>query len=101
MEITKPITVGDNVYIGNNALILPGVHIGSNVVIGAGAIVSRDISDNSAAVGVPARVIKTADEYFEKIQRESLHLGHLKGQEKDKKLMEYFGYTGTSKGIYF
>lgn len=101
LEITKPITVGDNVYIGNNVLIMPGVTIGSNVVIGAGAIVSRDIPDNSVAVGVPARVIKTADEYFEKLQRESLHLGNLKGQEKDKALMKYFGYKGDSKGIYF
>ncbi len=101
LEITKPIVVGDNVYIGNDVIILPGVTIGSNVVIGAGAVVSRDIPDNSVAVGVPARVIKTADEYFEKLQKESLHLGHLKGAEKDKKLMEYYGYTGNSKGIFF
>ncbi len=101
LEVTKPITVGNDVYIGNNVIILPGVTIGSRVVIGAGAVVTKDIPDNSVAVGVPARVIKTADEYFEKLQRESLHLGHLKGQEKDKKLMEHFGYTGKSKGIYF
>ena len=101
LEITKPIVVGDNVYIGNNVIILPGVKIGNNVVIGAGAIVSRDIPDNSVAVGVPARVIKTADEYLEKLKRESLHLGHLKGQEKDKALMKYYGYKGNSKGIYF
>ena len=101
LEITKPIKVGDNVYIGNNVILLPGVTIGNNVIIGAGAVVSKDIPDNSVAVGVPARVIKTADEYFEKIQRESLHLGNLKGQEKDKALMEYYGYKGKSKGIYF
>lgn len=101
LEITKPITVGNDVYIGNNVIILPGVNIGNNVVIGAGAVVSRDIPDNSVAVGVPARVIKTADEYLEKLKRESLHLGHLKGQEKDKALMEYYGYKGDSKGIYF
>lgn len=101
LEITKPITVGDNVYIGNNVIILPGVTIGSNVVIGAGAVVSKNIPDNSVAVGVPAHVIKTADEYFEKLKKESLHLGHLKGREKDRKLMEYYGYTGNSKGIYF
>ena len=101
LEITKPIVVGDNVYIGNNVIILPGVKIGNNVVIGAGAIVSRDIPDNSVAVGVPARVIKTADEHLEKLKRESLHLGHLKGQEKDKALMKYYGYKGNSKGIYF
>ena len=101
LEITKPIVVGNDVYIGNNTIILPGVTIGDNVIIGAGAVVSKDIPNNSVAVGVPAKVIKTADEYFEKIQRESLHLGHLKGQEKDKALMKYYGYKGSSKGIYF
>lgn len=101
LEITKPITVGDDVYIGNNVLIMPGVTIGKKVIIGAGAIVSRDIPDNSVAVGVPARVIKTADEYFEKIKKESLHLGHLRGEEKDRALMKYYNYQGTSKGIYF
>lgn len=101
LEITKPIVVGNDVYIGNNVIILPGVTIGNKVVIGAGAIVAKDIPDNSVAVGVPARVIKTVDEYFEKIQRESLHLGHLKGQVKDKALMKKFGYSGCSKGIYW
>ena len=62
---------------------------------------TKDIPDNSVAVGVPARVIKTANEYLEKLKSESLHLGHLKGQEKDKALMEYYGYTGDSKGVYF
>lgn len=101
LEITKPIKVGNDVYFGNNVIVLPGVTIGNKVVIGAGAVVSRDIPDNSVAVGVPARVIKTADEYFEKLQRESLHLGHLKGKEKDDALKQYYGYKGNSKGIYF
>ena len=92
MEITKPIVVGDNVYIGNNVILLPGVTIGNNVIIGAGAVVSKDIPDNSVAVGVPARVIKSTDEYFEKIKKESLHLGHLKGKDKDDALKEYYGY---------
>lgn len=101
LEITKPIVIGDNVYIGNNVILLPGVTVGNNVIIGAGAVVSKDIPDNSVAVGVPARVIKTADEYFEKIQRESLHVGHLKGKEKDRALMKIYNYNGNSKGIYF
>jgi len=101
LEITKPITVGDDVYIGNNVTILPGVTIGNKVIIGAGAVVTHDIPNNSVAVGVPARVIKTTDEYFDKIQRESLHLGHLKGEEKDRALMKYYNYKGNSKGIYF
>lgn len=101
LEITKPILVGNNVYFGNNALIMPGVTIGNDVIIGAGAIVTKDIPDNSVAVGVPAKVIKTSDEYYEKIKRESLHLGHLKGQEKDRALQSYYKYQGNSKGIYF
>lgn len=88
LEITKRISVGDNVYIGVRSLIMPGVTIGSNCVIGAGSIVTKDIPDNSVAVGVPARVIKTSQEYFEKIQRESLRVGHLSYGEKDKALRE-------------
>lgn len=101
LEITKPITVGNDVYIGIRTIILPGVHIGNNVIIGAGSIVTHDIPDNSVAVGVPAKVIKTADEYLEKLKKESLHLGHLKGEEKDRALKKLFNYEGTSKGIYF
>ena len=73
-------------------MILPGAHIGNNVVIGARSVVTKDIPDNSVAVGVPCRVIKTTEEYFEKLQRESLHLGHLKGKEKDNALKKYYGY---------
>lgn len=101
LEITKPIVVGSDVYIGTDVIILPGVTIGNKVVIGAGAVVTKNIPDNCVAVGVPARVMKTADEYLEKLKKESLHLGHLKGQEKDKALMKHYGYKGNSKGIYF
>ena len=90
LEITKPITVGNNVYIGEDSLILPGVNIGNNVVIGARSVVTKDIPDNSVAAGVPCRVIKSTEEYLEKLKRESLHLGHLKGKEKDKALREYY-----------
>lgn len=101
LEITKPIVVGDDVYFGNNAIILPGVTIGNRVVVGAGAVVTKDIPDNCVVGGVPARIIKSTDEYFEKLQKESLHVGHLVGKEKDYKLREIYGYTGDTKGIYF
>lgn len=91
LEITKPIVVGNNVYIGVRSIIMPGVTIGNNVIIAAGAIVTKDVPDNSVVGGVPARFIKNADEYFEKIKKESLHLGHLKGKEKDKALRKYYG----------
>lgn len=101
LEITKPIVLGNNVFVGNNAIFLPGVTVGDNVIIGAGAVVSKNIPSNSVAVGVPARVIKTSDEYLERISKESLHLGHLTGQEKDLALQKYYGYKGKSKGLYF
>lgn len=92
LEITKPIKVGNNVYIGNNVVILPGVTIGDNVVIGACSCVTKDIPSNSVVAGVPAKFIKSTSEYLEKLKRESLHLGHLKGQEKDKELKKYYQY---------
>ncbi len=54
----EPITIGDNVWIGANAIILPGVKIGSNTVIGAGSVVTKDIPNNSIAAGVPCKVIR-------------------------------------------
>jgi len=56
--IRKPIFIGDNVEIGSNAVILPGVTIGDNATIGAGAVVTEDIVANAVAVGVPAKVVK-------------------------------------------
>ncbi|MDD5953559.1 MAG: sugar O-acetyltransferase [Oscillospiraceae bacterium] len=52
-----PITIGENVWIGGSAVILPGVTIGDNAVIGAGAVVTRDVPPNTVAVGNPARVV--------------------------------------------
>lgn len=55
---TSPITIGDNVFIGMNSLILKGVRIGKNSVIGAGSIVTSDIPEDCIAAGVPARILK-------------------------------------------
>lgn len=88
LEITKPIKVGNNVYIGVRTIIMPGVTIGNNVIIAAGSIVTKDVPDNVVFGGVPAKFIKPISEYFEKIKIDSLKVGHLKGKEKDKKLRE-------------
>lgn len=60
------VSIGDDVFIGAESVVLPGVTIGSRVVIGANSTVTHDISDNSVAAGSPARVICTLDEYIEK-----------------------------------
>lgn len=57
-EYGKEITIGDNVWIGGNTIVCPGVHIGDNVVIGAGSVVTKDIPSWSVAVGNPCRVIR-------------------------------------------
>lgn len=57
-EISKEVTIGNNVWIGNKSIILKGVTIGDNVVIGAGSVVNKNIPSNSLAVGNPAKVVK-------------------------------------------
>lgn len=63
------VTIGNNVFIGAESVVLPGVTIGNNVVIGANSTVTHNIPDNAVAVGAPARVISTLDEYLEKERR--------------------------------
>lgn len=58
VDITRPITIGNDVWIGGGSIICPGVTIGNNVVIGAGSVVVKDIPSGSVAVGNPCKVIK-------------------------------------------
>lgn len=64
------VDIGDDVFIGANAIILPNVKIGSKVIIGAGCVVTKDIPNNSLAVGNPASVIGTYDDYVDKTQKQ-------------------------------
>ncbi len=57
-ELGSPVTIGNNVWIGGGAIILPGVSIGDNSVIGAGSVVTKDIPANVIAVGNPCRVLR-------------------------------------------
>lgn len=68
LEYGKPITIGDNVWIGGNTVILPGVTIGNNVVIGAGSVVTKDIPDNAVACGNPCRVMRSISDEDKKIK---------------------------------
>ena len=57
-ELASPVTIGNNVWIGGNAIILPGVSIGDNSVIGAGSVVTKNIPAGVVAVGNPCRVLR-------------------------------------------
>lgn len=61
LEYAKPIEIGNNVWIGGNVIVLPGVRIGNNTVIGAGSVVTKDIPPNVVAVGNPCRAIKNIE----------------------------------------
>lgn len=56
---TKPVVIGNDVWIGANVVVLPGVTIGSHCVVAAGAVVTKDVPDRTLVAGVPAKVIKT------------------------------------------
>lgn len=58
IEYAKPVTIGNDVWIGGHVTILPGVKIGNNTVIGAGSVVTKDIPDNAIAYGNPCKVVK-------------------------------------------
>lgn len=58
LELARPVTIGDNVWIGGGAIICPGVTVGKNTTIGAGAVVTKNVPANVVAAGNPARVIR-------------------------------------------
>lgn len=76
------VTIGNNVNIGIDSLILAGSTIGNNVVIGAGAVVTKNIPDNSVAVGVPARVIESIEEYYDKVKDKCVYTKNLSPKKK-------------------
>ena len=82
------IQICDNVFVGSCTVILYDVRIGSNVIIGAGSVVNKDIPDNSVAVGVPAKVIGTFDDFKKKRREKPMYLNTLRTDKNfiDKKL---------------
>ena len=90
IDILAPISVGNNVFIGINAILLPGVTIGDNCVIAAGAVVSRDIPSGMVAAGVPARPIKTIDAYWEDCQERAFNIRQRSPKEKREIITRHY-----------
>lgn len=93
IDVVRPITVGNNVFIGYGAIILPGVTIGDDVVIGAGSIVTKDIPPGSVAAGVPCRVIRSISEYRVGLKRWSEPTKSLSWSEKRAFYLRKFHLT--------
>lgn len=82
INVFGKIKVGNNVFIGSNTIILPGVTIGNNVVIGAGSVVTKNVASNSVVAGVPAKFIKSIEEYEEASLKKAVYLDDLHGKAR-------------------
>lgn len=90
IDLFGPITIGDNVHIGTNAIIMPNVTIGDNVIIGCGSIVTKDVPSNSVVAGVPAKVIESIEEYKQKHANDFIHSKSYSPKKKKRILIERF-----------
>jgi len=88
------IIINDNVYIGNNCIILPGIVIGENTIIGAGSVVTKSIPPNMIYAGNPAKFICTLEEYFDKCKKST---GNLENSPLWSKYREYELYKKYQK----
>lgn len=91
------VVIGNNVYIGNNAMIMPGITIGNNVLIAAGSVVTKNVPDNVVVGGNPARIIETINDYYDKNLKYNLGCKNLKNKKafilsmSDEKLIKSTG----------
>jgi len=90
IDVIAPIKVGNNVFIGLNTIILPGVSIGDDCVIGAGSLLTKDIPARSVAAGVPARVIKPLEKYLESVHEKAIYIRSLPLENKRSFLQSRF-----------
>ncbi len=74
INIFGKIKIGNNVFVGSHTIFLPGVTVGNNVIIAAGSVISKDIPDNVVVGGVPAKIIKSIDEYKNKALKNAVYV---------------------------
>ncbi len=87
LDLFGEIKIGNNVHIGMDTVIMPGITVGDNCIIGCGAVVTKDIPSGEIWGGVPARFIKTVDEYYQQHKNDFDHTKGYSAIEK-RKLLE-------------
>lgn len=88
INVFGKITVGDNVFIGNNVIIMPNVSIGNNVVVGAGSIVTKDCPSDVVIAGIPAKVIKTKEEYLNSSIKKAIYIYETDPTKRQEEIKE-------------
>lgn len=91
MGLYGPIIIGDNVFIGVNTILLPGISIGNESIVGAGSVVTSDIPSHVVAAGNPARIITTLGEYHKKAHLNSVNIDISSIKNKQAELTKHFG----------
>jgi acetyltransferase-like isoleucine patch superfamily enzyme len=90
LELAGEIRIGNNVFIGMGALILPNIEIGSDCIVGANSVVTKNVPDGSIVAGNPARIVSKTSEFLKKAHDRSLKIGHLTGRAKVKAYKKIF-----------
>jgi len=99
IDVVGRITILDNVFIGLGATLLPGITVGPNAIIGAGSIVNRDVPSGTVVAGVPARHIKSLEEYESQAVRRAIHVRHLPRADKREAFLAHTAPRGRGPEV--
>lgn len=91
VDVFGPIRIGSNVFIGIGSIVLPGVEIGDDCIIGAGSVVSHSIPPGTVAAGVPARVVRTIEEYWTRVSPRVMRIRSWTEADRRRHLLKAFG----------
>ena len=97
IDYLAEIKIGNNVHVGTNAIIMPGVSIGDNCVVACGAVVTKDVKPNSIVGGVPARYIESLDEYADKARRKGVPTKNMTSEEKKKYILDKISQSNLTQ----